>query len=183
MKTPVMFSVLAVSHADGMGMHQPRGMILFAVLVMLVSIAIFSITGMQTIVVNQRLASNAFDVAKKDQLAESAGKFAIAQEPWIKKALINLAANGSAPLKTLSEQSPTYLLDHFARDSAKAPKVDVQLSARSFVPLGNSAGVGSGIGGRIIEVYGAASDAPVGTNVHRAKQTIVQGYLIVGAQK
>jgi hypothetical protein len=182
MKTPFFFSTSSRFQANVIGFHQSRGMILLTVLVMLVSIAVFSITGMQTIVINHRMASNAFEVSKKDQLAESAGKLAIEQGQWVNKALINLAANGNAPLKTLSRQTPVYSLEQFARNLVGAPKVDAQLLARSFAPLGSSAGVVSGIGGKVVEVYGAASDPNTGANGNSAKQTIVQGYVIIGAQ-
>jgi hypothetical protein len=145
-------------------LHQ-QGAVLFIGLILLLGVTLLSISGMQSVVLNQRMATNAFEVERDDQLAESAGKYAIQQNAWVNSALNGLEATLNG------EPTANYTISDLVAGENSEPAT-VGLWRRSFQDLGVSVGSASGISTVLIETYGNAG-------VENGGSTIVQGFKYV----
>ncbi len=151
--------------------HQ-QGTVLVIGLMLLLGVTLLSVSGIQTVIFNQRMATNAFELERDHHLAESAGEFAVKQKPWVNSALSYYESHPSTALHVTPPVN--YEITHLSVSERSPPPVKVGLLARPIQALNTSAGIGSGVESWIIESYGNAG-------VENGGRTIVQGYKVTGA--
>jgi PilX N-terminal len=104
--------------------HKQSGIVLFTSLVFLISLTLLAVSGMQSSIMNTRLASNAQDINIAFQSAESANAFSISQMAWVNEALTNLGGltthkvdlqnskiEAISNMKASTQQLPGYSMD------------------------------------------------------------------------
>lgn len=153
--------------------HQ-SGAVLLIGLILLVGITLLSVAGMQTAVLNERMASNAQQIEQGNQLAESAGIVGIANTAWVNAALMYLETHPDPALDMSPPNENKYDLGALSTASQDI-QVSVGLLARDVVLPGISAGMDSDITCRVVEVHGSARLSTVTEN------KIVQGFKKCGA--
>jgi hypothetical protein len=145
--------------------HQQTGAVLLLSLIILTVMAILSATGMESAIINERMASNHQVREVSFQVAESGGGLAMAEPVWINEALSQLARNEA------DRNWPNYNVNFPDNHST----LSVQMEARqSFVP-GNSIRHGGTFSYYTVEtVSNAQSFGDIST-------TIVKGFTRAGA--
>lgn len=146
-----------------------QGSVLIIGLILLVGITLLSVSGMQSVVLNQQMAVNTFEVERDYQLAESAGNFAVQQNAWV-----NSAFNDYVTTPDIKKPATDYPITHITAGDKNPTAVKSGLLVRPFVPLGQSTGEGNGFGSWIVEAHGNAGDG--------GGKTIVQGFKLTGAE-
>jgi Tfp pilus assembly protein PilX len=146
-----------------------QGSVLIIGLVLLVGITLLSVSGMQSVVLNQQMAVNTFEVERDYQLAESAGKFATQQAAWVQSAFNDQATNPA-----INAPATNHPINHITASDPNPTTVESGLLVKPFAPLNQSMGEGNGFGSWIVEAHGKAGDG--------AGKTIIQGFLVTGAE-
>jgi hypothetical protein len=145
-----------------------RGSVLIIGLIVLLGVMTLSIAGMQTVVLNERMASNAIEAERENHLAESAIQYARGREDWVNTAI------GNSPNNTVHDFAG-FLDDAQLRTIPTMPSsVRAGLLGRS----GSAYGYSDDFDFQLINVYGKAES--VGAN---SGGKIVQGFLTITAKK
>ncbi len=149
-----------------------QGAVLVIGLMLLLGITLLSVSGIQSVVFNQRMATNAFQVEREFHLAESAGGYAVKQVDWRNSAFKYYESKPNIGL--LQEPNVYYGITHLTVGETSPPPVKAGVLVRPIQPLNMSAGIGSGVQSWVVESYGNAG-------VESGGRTIVQGFNVIGA--
>jgi Tfp pilus assembly protein PilX len=176
MKNP--FDVLQ-QNKEALRLCQPspnqRGSVMIIGLIFLVCLTTLSLSGGQSAVFNQRMASNDFESERENHWAESAIQQAIKNDVWKNKAIGYSKVGVLLSPKALPPASEWHVINDFTQDVKSAPTVKVGMLARSGAASGNSFDLDF----QLIEVFGQ-TEVPSGTSNNGM---IVQGFLAITAQK
>lgn len=148
-----------------------QGVVLIISLILLLGVMVLSLTGMQTVVLNQRMASNAFEAEREDHWAESAVQYAKGRNDWLSQAIGYSESNAIPDLNALPDNAQWKVVDRFTRNVPSAPAVHVGMLARS----GSVAGYSFDVDFQLIDVYGKTEAASAGAN----SNITVQGFLTI----
>lgn len=144
--------------------QQQKGVVLIVGLLILISLTLLSVGGMNTSIMNERMASNAQIVQQAFQSAESAGTFAMNQPSWMNQTLTYVDD------ATFSAWT-TYPVD---LDNSDVTATAI-LSADKIIVPGYSADNEAGVSYIQLQVDSSAA-------VHDGVDTrLIQGYVAIGA--
>jgi hypothetical protein len=146
-----------------------RGAVLFIGLILLMGITILSLSGMQSVVINQRLASNSFELDREKHLNESASIIALQNNAKINQTLHYLETD------SLGGYGPNPVVEVVITELPPDP-ITVGLIAKKIPCNGCSSGLDSGFVSILLETHGQVGSS-------NSKGILVQGYQIIGANK
>lgn len=142
-----------------------QGAVLIVGLLLLVSLTILTIGGVQSVGMNENLAANSHLQNRRFQAAESAGEYSLNQEPWVNQAL------------TYMEDANFYSWPSYIVPSTD-PDVSTQvvLEAKKAMVMGFTLNVNNSTS--YIQLQ-ASSESTIG--VDNTSKELVQGFVRVGA--
>ncbi len=142
--------------------QKQKGAVLSVGLLMLVVMTLLSVTGLNSSIMNEQIASNAFVNAKSLQSAESASFYSLGMNDWVGEAIRHR--------KNSSYQPTNYSVD--LGDSHATS--NVSLTAMEVLGMGSTIRVDSGIAKILLQTAGSAS-VNSGTSV-----SVTQGFYRLG---
>jgi type IV pilus assembly protein PilX len=144
--------------------HKQQGVVLIVGLLILISLTLLSVAGVNSSVMNERMASNAQVINKAFQSAESAGTYAINENSWMNQTLTYVD-------DASFDDWPVYDID--LQDSSST--TTATLSAEKVLVPGYSADNEAGVS--YIQVQ-ADSTATIDNQVDTR---LIQGFVAIGA--